>query len=263
MPVLHNQGGQAVPIREQRSITGELGALNAELVLPLNGDASALVFVGSAAFVGTLEFSGLMDGVSGYAPVVAFPLATACAGGTIPLSGQPLLADALVAANTQRVYAVPVGQLRSLRVRASAYTSGAATLTIQSDTNDSINTAIASRPTTLMVTATAATGVAVTATLPSVANLRHVVDFIAVTRSATALLTAGATPTVVTTTNLPGAPAMTFGASADAQGVDREVRLEFGNTGLAATALGTNTTVVCPATTNVIWRANVAYRLGL
>ena len=46
-------------------------------------------------------------------------------------------------------------------------------------------------------------------------------------------------------------------------GIDKEMRLDFGSTGLAATTLGTNTTVVCPVYTGVIWRVIVGYRLGL
>lgn len=263
MPVLHNGEGAAIPVRERRSITGTLGALNAEVVLPLNGDESALVYVQSTAFVGTLEFSGLGDSVAGYLPVVAYPYSPGCVGGTIPLAGQPLLTDALVAANTIRVYSVPVGQLRALRIRASAYGSGACDITISSDPNDPLNTAIAARPTTLLVTATGAAAAAVTATLPAVAGLRHIVDFIRVTRSASVALTAGAAPTVVTTTNLPGPPALTFGQDAAPQGADKEGVLDFGSTGLAASALGTATTVVCPATPGVIWRVNVGYRIGL
>ncbi|WP_396216376.1 hypothetical protein [Gemmatimonas sp.] len=263
MPVLHNGNGNAIPVRERREISGDIGALNAEVVLPLNGDETALVFVNSTAFIGTLEFTGLGDEVAGYLNVVAYPYSPGCVGGTIPPAGQPLLIDALVAANTQRVYSVPVGQLRALRVRASVFSSGSAGITITSDPNDPLNTAIAARGGTLFVTATGAAAAAVTATLPAVAGLRHVIDFIRVTRSASVALTAGAAPTVVTTTNLPGNPALTFGADAALQGDDKEVVLDFGGSGLAATALGTNTTVVCPVAAGVIWRVNVAYRLGL
>jgi hypothetical protein len=263
MSVQKNLAGAFVPVRERREASGTLGALNAEVVLDLNGDESALVYVQSTAFIGTLEFTGLGDASAGYFPVVAYPYSPGCAGGTIPLAGQPLLIDALVAANTVRVYSVPVGQLRALRVRASAFTSGSCVVTVSTDPNDPLNTAIASRPMTLCVTATGAAAAAVTATLPAVTGLRHIVDFIRVTRSATALLTAGATPTVVTTTNLPGTPAITFGSDAAAQGVDKEFVLDFGSTGLAASVLGTATTVVCPATTAVIWRVTVGYRLGL
>ena len=115
---------------------------------------------------------------------------------------------------------------------------------------------------TLHVTATAATGVTITATLPAVAGLRHYIDYIQVNRSPTALLTASATPVLVTTTNLPGNPVLTFGQDAAPQGLDREQRLDFSSS-LAASAIGIATTVVCPAYTGVIWRINVAYRLGL
>lgn len=263
MSIAKNTLGAFVPVRERREATGTLNALNAEVVITLNGDENALVYVGSMAFIGTLEFTGLADASAGYIPVAAYPYSIGCVGGTIPLAGQPLLIDALVAANTRRVYSVPVGQLRALRVRTSAYTSGACDVTVTADVNDTLNTSISGKPSTLVVTATGASAAAVTATIPAVTGLRHIIDFIRVTRSATALLTAGATPTVVTTTNLPGSLALTFGASADAQGVDRIEEINFGSTGLAASVLGTNTTIVCPTTTAVIWRVTVGYRLGL
>lgn len=264
MTIVRNSGAEIVPIRERREASGDLAALNAEIVLPLNGDESVLVYVQSTAFVGTLEFTGVSnDAATQFFPVAAFPYAIGCAGGTVPLSGQPLITDALVAANTARVYAVPVGQLKALRIRVSSFTGGSCVCTIIGDTQASLNTAIASRPTTLLVTATGAAAAAVTATLPAVTGLRHVIDFIRVTRSATAVLTASATPLIVTTTNLPGSPALTFGQDAAAQGVDKELVLDFGASGLAATALGTATTVVCPVATGSIWRVNVGYRLGL
>jgi hypothetical protein len=264
MSINKNAAGSIIPIRERREASGVLAALNAELVIALNGDESALVYIQSTNFIGTLEFTGAnnADGTQ-YFPVAAYPYAIGCAGGTIPLAGQPLLLDALVAANTSRVYSVPVGQLKSLRVRASAFTSGSCVCTIVSDTQMAINTAITARPSTLLVTATGAASAAVTATLPAVAGLRHIIDFIQVTRSATAALTAAATPVLVTTTNLPGTPALTFGSDVAGIGIDKDVKLDFGSTGLAATALGTATTVVCPVYTGVIWRATVGYRLGL
>lgn len=246
------------------SASGNVGALNAEVVLPLVGEYSVLVHVQSTSFIGTLEFTGASDIAEvNFHPVAAYPYAIGCAGGTIPPSAQPLLLDALVAANTARVYSVPVGQLRRLRVRASAYTSGSCVVTITSDPNDALNTAINARPSTLFVTNTGAASAAVTATLPAVAGLRHVIDFIQVVRSATAALTVAAAPVLVTTTNLPGSPAMTFGSDAAGIGIDKEVKLDFGATGLAAAALGTATTVVCPVYTGVIWRVYVSYRLGL
>ena len=264
MSQFKNAGNVIVPVRERREASGVLAALNAELVLDINGDESALVYIQSTAFIGTLEFTGCnnADGTQ-YFPVAAYPYSIGCAGGTIPLAGQPLLTDALVAANTARVYSIPVGQLRKLRVRVSAFTSGSCECSITSDTQVLLNTAVSGKPSTLLATATGAASAAVTATLPAVAGLRHIVDFIRVTRSATVALTAAATPLVITTSNLPGSPALTVGADAAAIGVDKEVVLDFGSSGLAATALGTATTVVCPVATGSIWRINVGYRLGL
>lgn len=264
MSIQKNAANAIVPVRERREAFAALSALNAEIVMDLNGDESALVTVQSTGFVGTLEFTGCSD-VTGslYLAVPAYPYSPGCAGGTIPSAGQPLLLDALVAANTVRVYSVPVGQLRRLRIRASAYTSGTCDVSITSDTQSLLNTAILAKPSTLLVTTTAAVGTAVTATLPAVAGLRHVLDFISVVRSATAALTASATPVVITTTNLPGTLALTMGSDAAGIGVDRELSRDFGSTGLAASALGTATTVVCPAYTGVIWRVTVGYRLGV
>ena len=264
MSTLKNANSEIVPIRERREASGTLAALNSEIVIDVNGDESALVYVQSTAFIGTLEFTGSSDATGAlFHPVPAYPFSPGCAGGTIPQAGQPMLLDALLAANTVRVYSVPVGQLRKLRVRTSAYTSGAADVTITAEAQGPLNTAIAAKPSTLLVTATAAVGVAVTATVPAVAGLRHILDFVKVTRSATAALTASATPVLVTTTNLPGLPALTFGQDAGGIGVDKQDGFDFGSSGLAASALGTATTVVCPAYVGVIWRVTVGYRLGL
>lgn len=264
MSIVKNSDAAIVPIRERRQASGTLGALNAELVLDVNGDESALVYIQSTSFIGTLEFTGCMNSDSTqYFPIAAYPYSIGCAGGTIPPAGQPLLIHALVAANTAVVYAVPVGQLKKLRVRASLFTSGSCVCSIVSEAQASINSAIYAKPSTLISTQTATAGLAATATLAAVSGLRHVVDFIQVTRSATAALATSATPVLVTTTNLPGSPVLTFGSDAGGIGVDKEVKLDFGSSGLAATALGTATTVVCPGYTGVIWSITVCYRLGL
>lgn len=261
---LDAQGNVKVNQQRQES-TGTLGALNAELLLQVNNDRNALLYIqNGSSFIGTLEFTGVSDtGGTQYFPIAAYPYSIGCVGGTIPLAGQPMLIDALVAANTVRIYAIPCGQLKTVRVRVSAYTSGSCVATLGADATDSINTAITARPTTLLVTATGAASAAVTATLPAVTGLRHIIDFIQVTRSATAALTASATPVVVTTTNMQGSPALTFGSDVAGIGIDKDVRLDFGSTGNAATVLGTATTVVCPVYTGVIWRVTVGYRLGL
>jgi hypothetical protein len=261
-----NLNSEYVPIRERRRTTGTIAALNAEVVHLLNGDESAMIYVNASVgtWNATLEFTGTIDGTN-YFSIPVYPMATASTSSTaLPQSAQPLLIEAINGTSVIRTYAVATGQLAAIRVRASAWTAGSADVTIISDAENPSHPAVtAQRSSTLMVTATGAASAAVTATLPLVAGLRHYIDFIQVTRSATAALTAAATPVLVTTTNLPGTPALTFGSDAGGIGIDKEVKLDFGSTGLAATALGTATTVVCPIYTGVIWRVNVAYRLGI
>jgi hypothetical protein len=264
MSITKNLNGQAVPVREARSSFGVLAAVNAELVHDVNGDESALVhLVGTGTLNATYNIQGSPDGTN-YYDLLAYPMSNMCIGGTIPPAGQPLLTEAVNVATVHRALAVACGGLKKIRVRLTAYTSGNCDATINSDSQASINPFVAAqRSATLMITATGAVSAAVTATLPAVAGLRHYVDFIKVTRSATAPLTASATPTVVTTTNIPGTPAVTFGLDVSAIGLDKEYVLDFGSSGLAATAINTATTVVCPVLTGAIWRINVAYRLGL
>ena len=262
MSIIKNLLNAFVPVRERREAAGILNTNGAEIVFDVNGDENVTWAGTSTAFIGTIEFAGSVDGTNFY-PLPAYPLAVASVGGTIPLSGQPLLSIGLVAANTSVVYVQPCGQFRKLRCRVTAYTSGTLIVAANSDTQLSANSAIIAKPSTLLVTTTAAVSVAATATLPAVSGLRHVVDFISVIRSATSALTPAAAPVLVTTTNLPGNPALTFGADAGGIGVDKEVKLDFGGTGLAAVTLGTATTVVAPVYTGVIWRITVGYRLGV
>ena len=272
MGISKNLMGAVVPVRERRSVGPvNLTALNQEFTMDLNGDSNVLVYVLSDLLVGTLEFTGAIDGIdipytppSMYFPIQAYPYSIGCNGGTIPQAGQPLLVDALVAANLTRVYSIPVKQLKRLRIRMSAYTSGNCQIYAVADQNVALNPSAADQdPATLAVTNTAAVGVAVTLTLPAVAGLRHYIDSLHIVRSATAALTASATPVLVTTTNLPGNPVFTFGSDAGGIGVDKEQRLDCGPEGFAASAIGVATTVVMPAYTGVIWRATALYHLGI
>lgn len=265
MSILKNILGAVVPIRERREATpANLAGLNQEFTMDVNGDANVLVYVLSDLFVGTLEFTGAIDaGSSLYFPIQAYAYSVGCVGGTIPNAGQPMLLDALVAANLTRVYSIPASQIKRIRIRASAYTSGNCTIYAVADTNAAQNPVAREQdPATLAVTATGAAGAAVTLTLPAVAGLRHYLDSLHIVRSATAALTASAAPVVVTTTGLPGNPAFTFGQDVAGIGIDKDARLDCGPEGFAAAALGVATTVVCPAYVGVIWRVNCLYHLG-
>ena len=264
MSILRNLLGNFMPHFEARRTSGVIAAANAELVLDVSGDESVTIFLnGTGTFNATYVVEGSPDGTN-YFSLLAFPIPQMCVGGTIPQAGQPLISEAVNVATVQRTICAAVGQLQKVRVRLSAYTGGTCTATINADACPSMSPHVRDqKAATLMVTATGAASAAVTATLAAVAGLRHYIDRISVVRSATAALTAAAAPVVVTTTNMPGAPALSFGSDAAGIGIDKELVLDFGGAGLATTALNTATTVVCPVYTGVIWRINVAYRLGM
>lgn len=265
MSLFRNLAAAFVPVRERRESSGTLASLNAEIVHDCNGDEAALIYVnaGAGTWNATLDFAGSADGTNFFS-IPVYPFVPGCLSGTVPHAAQPLLTEVINTTSVIRAYCVNVGQIRKLRVRASAWTAGSAAVVINSEAQASLHpNVLAQKAGSLLVSATGAVSAAVTATLPSVAGFRHYLDFIRVTRSATAALTASATPVTVTTTNLPGSPIITFGADAAGIGLDKVEELDFGSSGLGATAITTATTIVCPAYTGVIWRINVGYRLGL
>ena len=113
-------------------------------------------------------------------------------------------------------------------------------------------------PVTLCVSATAATGVGVTATLPAVAGQFHYIGSIVITKYFTVANAASATPLVVTTTNLPGSLAFSFGQPLGTVGTT-DVRSDNFGFPLKSSVVNTATTIVAPATTGIIWRINVFY----
>lgn len=254
-----------MPHFESRRVSGNISTLNGVLDLELNGDDSATVFIdgGGPTLTGTYSIQGSIDGVN-FFNILAFPFSPACNGGTIPVASQPIVSESLSVASARRVLSVATGQLKTLRVIFTALTAGSATVWINADACAPLSPyVVAQKGASLVQSVTGALSAAVTATLPAVAGLRHYIDSVSVVRSAGALLVAAAAPVVATTTNLPGSLAFTFGQDAAAQGLDKEQRLDAGGSGMAAVAASTATTIVCPIYTNVIWRVNVLYRLGL
>ena len=116
-------------------------------------------------------------------------------------------------------------------------------------------------PTTLWVTATAATGVAATASLPAAgAGLFHYITAIDIQLYATAARTGGATPVIVTSTNLPGSAAFNF-PTAQAIGVIDRYDIPL-MTPIKSSAANTITTIAAPIATTGLWRINVGYYTG-
>jgi hypothetical protein len=208
---------------------------------------------------------------------VGTPVFVRLSDGTAVLVGQKVMASSLpvVVASDQSV--IPVSDnAGSLTVDAPVGTpafvrlsDGAAALVGQKTMALSLPVALASdqsvlpavterRASILAVTATGAAAAAVTLTLPAVASQFHYITEIQIVKFATALLTAAATPVLVTTTNFPAATVFSFSAAASAQGTN-EVQQFQPSTPLRSAVVNTATTIVCPATTATIWRVNVWY----
>ena len=255
-----NSDPNAAPVREGRLKTGSISAINGEVVLPINGDQSALVQVIGTSPVLTVVFEVSIDGVN-YYPTSAVP--TFGSGGTVPSYAQPLALELYAATVAIRVYQVRCGAFRYVRVRASTYTSGNIDVTISADANDTYARNLDSvTPATLVGTATGAAGASVTLTLPAVTGLRHYITGYEINRlCTTAVATANAVPTLVTTTNL--GVVVSMPNPVEAVGSMLTFSRAFGDAGLAATAAGTATTFPCPLSANHMYRVTAFYRLGV
>jgi hypothetical protein len=110
------------------------------------------------------------------------------------------------------------------------------------------------------VTGVAGAAVTLTMTAPGAGNFHHITE-LQIVKFAAATLTVAATPVLVTTTNLTGNPIFSFDAPAAAQGTISIQQFQPSAPFKSAVA-NTATTIVCPATANVIWRINAAAYLG-
>jgi hypothetical protein len=230
--------------RENLSATGNLAALNAAVSCYADG-ASTISFSISGTYVGTLAAEGTVDGTNWD----AIPVKPINVGGIYVLT----LASAAVGR-----WMGPAGQFQQVRIRMSAYTSGSANVTLMAS-NGAISIEAFLRASDQHVTNTGVAAAAVTLTLAAAgAGLFHYITRIVVQRHTSALLTAGATPVLVTTTNMPGSRVFSIPADAAPQG---QVYAEFiaPTTPIRATAANTATTIVAPVTTGVIWRLAADY----
>jgi hypothetical protein len=231
--------------RETVFVSGTLGALNAEVIVPADGAASLSLDI-RGTFSMTIEVAGTVDGVNW----TLIPVR--------PINQASLQYVASIAGTTAGVWVGKCAPFRSIRARVTAYTSGAATTFLAADTAP-LDDTLGGLSAPLFATNTGAAGAAVTLTIGAPgAGLRQYLTFIRILRSASALLTAGAAPVVVTTTNLPGSMAFSFGADAAAQGTDKIIAEDFAYP-IPASAQNTAVTIVAPVTTGVIWRISAGY----
>jgi len=234
--------------REDIFSTGVIGAVDAEIVIPCDGASTVSIDL-RGTFSLTLQVAGTVDGFN-WVPIPVRPINQAAIAYVAAVTG-----------TAAGVWAGKCAPFKSVRVRCTAWTSGSATTTILASTGV-LDDSLQGMVTTLTPTTVGAAGAAVTLTIPSPgAGLRVYLTYLSINRFATALLVAGAAPVTVTTTNLPSTLAFSFPAEAALAGTIDRWREDFAYP-IASVAQATATTIVCPATTNVIWRVTAGYYIA-
>jgi hypothetical protein len=245
--VLDQIGGGTVT--DARTASATLSALNAEIVMDLQGKAVAAFDIRTGAMNATLVFEATVDGTN-YFGLPGINVLTEAA-----------LSAIVITTTHAATYIVGTSGYRRIRCRVSAYTSGNVVVAARASVADF---AIYAKPmpTLLWITATAAANTQATATLPAGgAGLFHYITYISCMRNATAAL-AGTATLIHTTTNLPGNPAWSVGNAMIAGGTQIDVDYQPASP-LKCSVANTNTTVVMPAAgAAVLNRINVGYYLG-
>jgi hypothetical protein len=268
MPTLYDARGNEIRISfpdtvtnetvtDGRTITALLAALNAEVVMDLNGAQVATFYVTTGAAALTYLWEATIDGTNYFAvPGFAnFQLLVAAA------TAEQYVPSVVIATTHSGAYTIGVSGFRRVRLRVSAYTSGNITVAARASIADQI---IYSKlfPSILHVTATAAANTIATATLPAAGvGMFHYITNINLMRNATAALVGTAT-LIHTSTNLPGSPAWSVGNAMAIGGT--QLDLDYTpTTPLKSLVANTATTVVMPAAgAAVLNRINVSYYVG-
>jgi len=244
-------------ITDARVSSATLNALNAELLMDLNGQAIATFDLRSAALNATLVFEGTLDGTN-YIGLPAYTL-TATTGQVVP--AETFVVSIVTTSTLNGQYVVGVSGMRRVRVRVSAFTSGSVVAFARATVADF---AIYARPipATLHVTVTAAANTAATITLPAAGpGLFHYITYLNCRRNATAAL-AGTATLIITSTNLPGNPAWSSGNAMIAGGTAEDIDMQPSQP-LKSLVANTATTIVMPAAgAAVLNRGNCSYYIA-
>jgi len=234
--------------RENFLGSGNLAALNAEFIVDCDG-ASSFGLDLRGTFNMTVEVSGTIDNVN-WLPI---PIR--------PFNRDSLAYVPLIVGTAAGLWVGKCAPFDRLRVRVPGYTSGACIASLLAS-NAMLDDTLQGMVTTTTGTVTAAVGVGATLTIPAPgAGLRPYLTYLRIARAASVLLTAAATPVIISTTNIPGGLAFSVPANAAPAGDIWDYQEAF-NFPLATAAQNVATTIVCPATPNVIWRATAGWYLA-
>jgi hypothetical protein len=225
-----NDVGNAIPV----SFVGGVAVTNLPATQPVSGSVSVSNLPATQPVSGTVAVNNLP--------------ATQTVAGAVSVSNLPSTQAVSGTVNVGTMPAVGVSSLPALPAGGNAIGSVTVSNTVPvADTRAAL----------LHVTATGAAAAAVTASLPAVVGQFHYIVALEITAYSTAARTGGATPVVVTSSNLPGNPAWTLASAAAVGTVDRYQALLA--VPLRSSTVNAATTVACPAVTGIIWRVNASY----
>lgn len=230
--------------RENLSGIGNLAAANAAIEIDCDGCSTVSLDL-RGAFSLTVQVQGTVDGTNW----LIIPVR--------PQVGGPYVAGVVGAA--AGVWQGACVGFRRVRAFVSAYTSGAAAGVLMASNAMFDDFAVRGGMTPFVATATAAVGLAATLSLPAPGlGLRQYLTYLRIVRFATAVLTPGAAPVIITTTNIPGALQFSMPADAAAQGTVFSYQEDFAYP-IMGSAQNVAMTIVAPATPSVIWRVSAGY----
>lgn len=255
-------------VTDARTASATLGALNAELVMDINGKAVAVFEIRATANSATYVFEGSVDGTN-YYTLPARPLP----GSQLPTGtalSEAIVISQVVATTAVATYAISATGYRRVRCRVSAFTSGSAVVTGRATAADYAIIA-QPQPALLNQSIAPAANTGGTITLPGVTGMFHyITNFQCTLAMNPATAQTGGAPVFITTTNLPNTPAWAVpicgNGAASTGGLSAAglvVASESWANPLKSSAAGTSTTFVLPAPgAACTLRANVQYYLG-
>jgi len=248
-------GGET--ITDARAATATLGALNAEVLIDVQGKNIIEYDVRTAAGALTYLFEGTVDGVNYF----QLPMWTVNQLLVAAALASQYQAQVVVATTHSAIHQIVCAGYRRIRLRVSAYTSGNIIVAARG-TEANLLGAQQIVPSQLAISATAAANTAATATLPAAGvGLFHYITHIDITRNATAAL-AGTATIIHTTTNLPGSLAWSVGNAMVAGGTEKDVNFDPATPLRSSVANTATTVVVAAAGAAVLGRVNVIYYVG-
>lgn len=253
--ILDQIGGGTVT--DSRPAGDTLNAVDEEVAMDLDGKASAMFEIRSAANSATYVFEGTIDGDNYHQFVVRGLIGNNSGDDQNRLS----LFSVVVTSSIAAVYIINCVGFKRVRCRVSSYTSGSATVTGRATSRLS-SAMIRPQAAPLHVTSTAAVNTITAVTLPVATGMFHYVTNITLSKLYNSTGTASGAGVTITSSNFSPTLTWTTEQRAAAAGTVVEVIKHFYDFPLKSDVPGNTSQFSAPAQGQTIWRWNVSYYVG-